>query len=288
MTDGPHPARNPKDRIEEALGARVLDAQPLSGGCIAEVRRLTLEDGRQAVAKQSPGGGLAVEGYMLGYLSGHSALPLPEVFLAEDDLLLLEYLPHDGRMGREGERDAARHLAALHAVTAPAFGLERDTLIGPLPQANPRHESWIAFFREARLLPMIRLADARGALNLRDREALERLCGRLEDFLEEPEAPALLHGDAWSGNLLFDAGRVAGFIDPAIYYGDPEIELAFGTLFGPFGEAFFEQYQELRPLRPGFFEQRRELYLTYPLLVHAALFSGGYGAQAGRIARRLL
>ncbi len=81
---------------------------------------------------------------------------------------------------------------------------------------------------------------------------------------------------------------MAAFIDPAIYYGDPEIELAFGTLFGPFGEAFFRQYEEIRPLRPGFFEVRRELYLTYPLLVHAALFGGGYGAQAGRIARRLI
>ena len=274
--------------MEAALGVRILEQRPLAGGCIADARRLTLSDGREVVSKTAPGGGLSLEGYMLAYLARESALPLPELLLAEEDLLVMAFVPHDGQGGPAGERDAARHLARLHGVTAPAFGLERDTLIGALHQPNPWTESWIDFFREQRLLPTIRLAGERGGLARDDRAALERLAGRLEDFLEEPEAPALLHGDAWPGNILFDAGKVAAFIDPAVYYGDPEIELAFGTLFGPFGEAFFESYGELRPIRPGFFEVRRELYLTYPLLVHAALFGGGYGASAGRIARRLV
>ena len=274
--------------MEAALGARILEERPLTGGCIAEARRLTLSDGREVVSKTAPDGGLSLEGYMLAYLARESALPLPELLLAEEDLLVMAFVPHDGQGGPAGERDAARHLARLHGVTAPAFGLERDTLIGALHQPNPWSESWIDFFREQRLLPTIRLAGERGGLARDDRAALERLAGRLEDFLEEPEAPALLHGDAWSGNILFDAGKVAAFIDPAVYYGDPEIELAFGTLFGPFSEAFFESYGELRPIRPGFFDVRRELYLTYPLLVHAALFGGSYGASAGRIAKRLV
>jgi fructosamine-3-kinase len=83
-------------------------------------------------------------------------------------------------------------------------------------------------------------------------------------------------------------GRIAGFIDPAIYHADPEIELAFSTVFGTFGEPFFRRYAELRPIRPGFFEVRRDLYNLYPLLVHARLFGGGYRSQVSRIVSRFV
>jgi fructosamine-3-kinase len=225
---------------------------------------------------------------MLSYLKQHSSLPVPSLRHADDRLLVMDYIPHDGRGGESAQQALADHLARLHGVTAPRFGLERDTLIGSLPQSNPWTESWLAFFREQRLLPLLKLASERGALGAEDRRALGRLAERLEDFLEEPETPALLHGDCWSGNVLFDRGGVAGFIDPAIYYGHPEIELAFGTLFGPFGDGFFARYREQRAIAPGFFELRRDLYNLYPLLVHATLFGGGYGASAGRIARRLV
>jgi fructosamine-3-kinase len=105
---------------------------------------------------------------------------------------------------------------------------------------------------------------------------LETLAGRLDRWIAEPAHPSLLHGDLWTGNILVNRGRVVGFIDPALYYGDAEIELAFGTLFGTFGRPFFERYGELRPLNPGFFEERRDLYNLYPLLVHVRLFGGSY------------
>ena len=240
------------------------------------------------MAKLAPRGGLEPEGFMLDYLKRHSLLPVPSLRHADDALLVMDYLPHDGQAGGAAQEELAGHLARLHGVTGPDFGLERDSLIGSLPQANPWTDRWVDFFREQRLLPLLGQAAAKGALSGEDRRALGRLAERLEDFLEEPDAPALLHGDCWSGNVLFDRGRVAGFIDPAIYYGHPEVELAFGTLFGPFGERFFARYQEQRPLRPGFFDLRRDLYNLYPLLVHATLFGGGYGASAGRIARRLV
>ena len=90
----------------------------------------------------------------------------------------------------------------------------------------------------------------------------------------------------WGGNVLVKGGRIAGFVDPAIYYADPEIELAFSTLFSTFGDAFFARYAELRPLRPGFFEERCDIYNLYPLLVHVRLFGGGYvGSVSGTLSR---
>ena len=276
------------EEIAQRLGRGLASERPLAGGCVGDVRLWTLTDGQKLVAKLAPQGGLEPEGFMLTYLKQHSSLPVPGLLIAEDDLLVMDWIPHDGKGGAAGERDLAHHLASLHGISATCFGLERDTLIGPLDQPNGYKARWVDFFAGRRLRPFTALAAERGGLGSQDRTALDRLSERLDEFLEEPEAPALLHGDCWSGNVLFDRGGVAAFIDPAVYYGHPEVELAFGTLFGPFGETFFESYGALRPIAPGFFDLRKDIYLTYPLLVHAALFGGGYGARAGRIARRLV
>lgn len=275
------------DRLAAALGARPRATRPLTGGCIAEVMRVTLDDGRSVVAKLAPEGGLAIEAFMLDYLGRQSPLPVPAVLHADDDLLVMSDLGGGGRLDAAAQEDAAHHVAALHGVTGPAFGLERDTLIGPLHQPNAQTGSWVAFFRDQRLLYMGRLALERGRLPQATFAKLERLAARLDSYIAEPLAPALIHGDLWGGNVLARGGRIAGFVDPAIYYADPEIELAFSTLFGTFGEPFFKRYGELAGLRDGFFEVRRDLYNLYPLLVHTALFGGGYAGSVARILDRL-
>lgn len=273
-------------RVEAALGRRPIDAQALHGGCIAEVVKLTFDDGGFAVAKFAREGKLSLEGYMLDYLRRHSALPVPTVLAVEDDLLLLDYLDGGDALGAAAQEDAAQHLAALHAVRGDSFGLERDTLIGPLHQPNPPSDRWVEFFRDQRLLYMGRVARDSGHLPDKTFDALEAFCGRLERYIDEPEAPALIHGDMWAGNILAKGSRISGFVDPAIYFADPEIELAFSTLFGTFGEPFFKRYDELAGLRAGFFEARRDIYNLYPLLVHTALFGGSYARSVARILAR--
>jgi fructosamine-3-kinase len=274
-------------RIEATTGRGPLSARPLPGGCIAEVLRVELAGGGTVVAKLAPNGGLAIEAHMLDYLARHSSLPVPAVLRGDDDLLLLEFLDGGDRLDAAAQEDAAHHVAALHAVTGESFGLERDTLIGPLHQPNPPTARWIDFLREQRLLYMGRKALDSGHLPRKVFAQLETFCGRLERYIEEPGAPALIHGDMWGGNVLARNGRIAGFVDPAIYYADPEIELAFATLFATFGEPFFARYAELADLRPGFLELRRDIYNLYPLLVHTALFGGGYAGSVASILGRL-
>ena len=273
--------------IERAAGKKLRGVRALSGGSVAEVLLLDLGNGARLVAKLGhPGSSLRLEAWMLEYLARESRLPVPSVVHASDELLLLEYIESGDALDGRAERNAAELLAALHNISARQFGLERDTVIGGLPQPNPQSPSWIPFFRDHRLLYMARAAREDGKAGAALLARIEKLAGRLDEYLLEPERPSLIHGDMWGGNVLCRNGAVAGFVDPAIYYADAEIELAFSTLFSTFGDAFFSRYRELRGIRPGFFETRVPLYNLYPLLVHVRLFGGGYVAQVERTLTR--
>ncbi len=274
-------------RLAKILNQRPHSITPLSGGCVGEVYRVTLPDGRRFVAKvdDSARATLEREGWMLRYLAEHSQLPTPKVVYSAPDLLVMSFVPGGG-LDPSAEPHAAELLASLHRTTAPAYGLEADTLIGGLHQPNPWTASWIDFFREHRLRFMARTAHDAGHLPARDLARIEKLAGRLARWLDEPPAPALIHGDVWSGNVLAQNGRITGFLDPAIYYADPEMELAFITLFHTFGDTFFRRYDALHGIRPGFWEARRDLYNLYPLLVHVRLFGHGYVASVQRTLTR--
>lgn len=280
-------------RISEALHAPATDIQRLGGGCIATVVSGTTPERGAFVAKLGDGStDLTIESRMLEDLGRVSALPIPRVWHAEQDLLIMERLPGSPGADEQAQQHLAELVAHLHGQQGPSFGYERDTLIGSLHQPNPSEDHWAAFFAEHRVLHFAQVAHAAGGLADRGLDAATRLAWAIQStpdrFVARGEAPVLIHGDLWSGNFLSHAGRITGLIDPAIYYADREIELAFMGLFGCVGRAFFERYHELRPIQPGFFEHRLGLYRVYPLLVHAALFGGGYGRQSTEAMERAL
>lgn len=274
--------------IESRLGERLRSARPLGGGCIGEVYRVELEDATVLVAKvdREAEAHLEREAYMLRYLRQNSNLPVPEVYHGSETLLLMEFIEGSSSFSPESERHAAGLLAELHSVEQASYGLERDTLIGSLSQPNPPSEDWVEFFRQHRLLYAARVARDAGRLPKEDLKRIEKLAGRLEGIIGEPDPPVLIHGDVWSGNVLAKGGRITAFLDPAIYYADPEIELAFINLFNSFGDAFFRRYDEIRGIRDGFFEERRHLYSLYPLLIHTYYFGGGYLRSVQDVLRR--
>jgi fructosamine-3-kinase len=264
--------------VEQAIGVATESLSPLSGGSVGEVYRAVLADNRTVVVKVECGEHprLDIEGDMLRYLSDHSTLPVPDVYHSERDVLIFEMLPGSSAFSAGAEESAAELLSELHGIAGPAYGFEGDTLIGSLHQPNTKTEKWIDFFRNQRLLHMSQLAYQEGRMGLDTLNRIEKFATHIEDWLLEPERPALLHGDVWTTNVLAEGDRITGFIDSAIYYGHPEIELAFISLFNTFGNTFFDRYSERREINGEFFETRKDIYNLYPLLVHVRLFGGSY------------
>ncbi|NNF79601.1 MAG: phosphotransferase [Rhizobiales bacterium] len=278
-------------RLEAVFEQPVSGCQTLGRTWGLQVLKVEFPEGPPVLAKAGVPdlpGHLEIEAFMLRELMVQSDLPVPGVLHCEADLLAIEWIDNDGPpKSRAHEHHAAELLAELHSHSSPIFGYGRNTVIGGLFQPNGESESWVEFFTHKRLLYMARIALGEGALAAGEFSRLETLAGRLERYLEEPDKPSLLHGDLWQGNILVKGEQIAGMIDPAVYFGHREIELAFTTLFGTFGDAFFDAYGALCPLDQEFFTLRKDLYNLYPNLVHAALFGRSYVPPILRVLDRL-
>ena len=271
--------------IENAMKARITAIAPLSAANNAQIYRIGLDGGRVLVAKVAERG-LDIEAWMLGYLKTKSQLPVPAVLYSNEHVIVMEFVPSSHTLDDACQRNAADLLAALHGIRADLYGLERDTLIGALRQPNAQNKDWAVFFGQQRLLYMAEEAKKENKIDAKMMKQAEKLAARLPQLLQGFAPPSLIHGDIWGGNILAGKGKIAAFLDPAIYYADPEIELSFIRLFNTFGETFFRRYNEIRPIRPGFFEERSDIYSLYPLLVHARLFGASYARKAQKILYR--
>ena len=257
--------------IRERLVAAgpVADLRPVGGGDICAAFRLRWR-GRSCFLKHTPAGGLQEEARGLGLLRDRGALPVPEVLDVGPTHLVLAWVEPGATRSATG-RHLGEGMAELHRAGGGTYGLDHDNRIGPLAQDNAADEDWVRFYGERRLLARARDAGLRGA----DRRRLEALVARLDRWLPRSPPASLLHGDLWSGNVLVDEAGQPWLIDPAVHRGDREVDLAMAALFGGFPAGFWEAYEAAWPLEPGAVE-RRPLYQLHPLLVHVALFGGGW------------
>ena len=269
-------------RIEAVLGHAVLSVARVSGGDINDAFELGLADRRSVFLKtnaRAPRGMFVAEAEGLAFLREAGALRIPETLAyataaEEPGFLLLEFL-RSTRPRPSFDEELGRGLAALHRFGAPSFGFHSANFIARLVQENREHSNWAEFYREQRLTPQLRAAHAAGRASLALCRKFDRLFAALPELVGEPEAPARLHGDLWGGNLHVDERGAPCLIDPAVYGGHREMDLAMMRLFGGFSQRVFSAYAEAFPLTSGHAE-RVSLYQLYPLLVHVNLFGSGY------------
>jgi len=200
--------------------------------------------------------------------------------------LVLEWLDLES-LGPQAGATLGAALAALHRIPQKRFGWERDNYIGGSVQPNGWSDDWLAFWREKRLMPQLRLA-ARNRLPSRLMDRGERLTADCEAFFRSyvPEK-SLLHGDLWGGNASALPDGTPVIFDPAVYVGDREADLAMTSLFGGFPADFHSAYRAAWPLDDGF-RVRRDFYNLYHVLNHANLFAGGYVRQSQDLVERLI
>jgi len=264
----------------------------VSGGSINDAFHLKLNCGSYFLkvnqAKKFPGMiEYEIEGLNMLYMKSRLKIPKPylqSVFEGKS-YLILEFIK-SGDPNNGFWMDFGRGLAELHQNTNPFFGLKNNNYIGSLIQKNNLKKNWNEFFIENRLQAQEKLAMDQGVIDAKSRKLLAELYPKIERAFP-PEPPALIHGDFWSGNFLIDEFGKAVIVDPAVYYGNREMDLAMSYLFGGFSAEFYQAYNHSYPLKAGW-ESRIELCNLYPLLVHLNLFGAAYEVRLKNSLRNLL
>lgn len=278
--------------VKRALQAKTLAVRPVAGGSIHRAVRVDTGS-RQAFLKFGQGPAirrsLHDEADGLRRLAALDGVRVPDVLAAgehEDWAWLL--LPWIEPGNAPLDTACGQLVASLHAHPAERWGLDRDNSIALLVQENAPMEDGNAFWAERRLLAGARMAHDAGALPGDARRSIETLAHRLvAGELGQPREPCWLHGDLWCGNVLVDAHGEPWLIDPAVHAGDPRVDLAMTGLFGGFRKGFRQAWEERHGTREDD-ALREQVYVVWPLLVHAALFGASYGTQAGAAAAQAL
>lgn len=280
------------DQISQSTGQRFTpaDRRSVGGGSINQAYAVS-EGERVYFVKLNQASQLAMfeaEALGLEQIADSQTIAVPEPIcwgtVDQSAYIVLEWLD----LGHGESRAWAtmgQNLAAMHRVTHDkGFGWERDNTIGATPQINTWNPNWVDFFTEHRLGYQFRLAKQRGG-RFPDQD---RLLAAIPQLLagHYPQ-PALVHGDLWTGNAAVTNQGKPVILDPAVYFGDREVDLAMSQLFGSFPADFYQAYSAAFPLEPGYL-QRKTLYNLYHVLNHFNLFGSSYEHQANHMIADLL
>jgi protein-ribulosamine 3-kinase len=271
--------------IENYRGLAVKKTESLSGGCISNAYKITFEDNLSYLIKVNehfPADMFIKEAHGLQELRKSNAIKIPEVILYNHKFILLEFISGATKK-KDFFEEFGRKFAQMHKHTAEEFGFYEDNYIGSTPQININNEStknWTSFYFNNRLLYQFKLAERNGYTDIEFRKVFAKIADKIESILEgSDETPTLLHGDLWSGNYMADEKGEACLIDPAVYYGNREADLAMTKLFGGFPGSFYQSYNEAYPLKEGW-EYRENIYMLYHVMNHLNIFGRGYISQA--------
>lgn len=258
----------------------LISSSPVGGGDINEAYKFSTSAGDFFVKKNSATlypKMFQREAQGIKLLTKANEIQLPEVIATSEDenvaFLILKFIESSSKAANFWD-DFGTQLANLHKHTADYFGLDQNNYIGSLPQSNRKHDKWADFFREERLEVQVKKARDSGSLGTDTVRAFDKFYARLDNLFPD-EQPALIHGDLWGGNYMVGESGKAVIIDPAVYYGHREMDIAMSQLFGGFSSEYYDAYNQQFPLEKGW-HQRVDYCNLYPLMVHVNLFGSSY------------
>ncbi len=283
-----------RQALADALGTELRTATPVSGGCIAHASQLDtaaglffLKWGRGTVARTFAGEAAGLH----ALATPDTPFRIPEVVATQPEtderpgFLLMEWIETEPPPPTF-DADLGTALAVLHRHTGSQYGFRVDNHIGRLPQPNTCANNWAAFFRTQRLQPQVKQARARNRWSADWDTLFDRVMERLSMLLPQAPPVSLVHGDLWRGNVMAAASGSPALIDPAVYYGHREVDLAMTTLFGGFDDAFRDAYHATWPLEPGA-ALRATVYNLYHLINHLNHFGSPYAQQVRHALNRI-
>ena len=280
--------------IEQTLGQAVRSIEPVSGGCIANASRVESAGGAYFLkwAAGKAGETFVAEAEGLVALALHDSrlvVPKPISTRNADDespgMLLMEWIEEEIK-GKVFWESLGRGLAELHRADAgETYGFETDNFIGRLPQRNKLRADWAEFFTSERILPQVEMARVSGRWSFAWDEGLKRLLNRLPSLLPARPHASLVHGDFWTGNVLAARGGRGAVVDPAVYRGHREVDLAMSELFGGFSSEFYQAYNSEWKVDAGY-RDRRDIYNLYHLINHLNHFGSSYAGQVAAVLKR--
>jgi len=270
-----------RNKIEEKSGTKIKSVSSVSGGCISSAYRITDENGNNYFLKcnPSPKDLFIKESNGLTELKKADVIRVPEVIDSNEEFLLTEFIA-SGSRSKNFFENFGRSFAQLHKYTGKKFGFYENNYIGSNPQLNipikSEENDWVAFYFNKRILFQFKLAEKNGYAKKELIEGISFLEKNIHKIIGDSlEPPSLLHGDLWSGNYIIDENGNACLIDPAVYYGNREADLAMTKLFGGFSNEFYISYNDSYPLKEGY-EYRENLYKLYHVLNHLNIFGTSY------------
>lgn len=275
--------------IEIGDQSNIKGIEPVTGGEISRTFQVKTKENNYFVKinLDAPEDFFEKEATGLQMIKETKTISVPDVFYYSSSdsrlkgILVMEWV--EGSVTRTTEEELGRQIALLHQSYGKSFGLDTDTYIGNIKQTNGWFENWSTFFMEKRLLAQAYFADKKGILGRERKSKLEWLYEHLDQWIDTKQVkPSLLHGDLWGGNWIAGAKGKPYVIDPSVFYGDFEFELAFTEMFGGFSSKFYDSYKEVNPISEGY-EDRKLIYQLYYYLVHLNHFGEAYGPHIDRI-----
>ena len=281
-----------EQKIADKTGSEIASIKSVAGGSISDAYKLSMKSGKDYFIKLNyvvSNDMFLKETNGLNELRKPAVIKVPTVILSENSFILMEYI-ESGVKSKSFFKNFGRKFAELHKFKGKYFGFMEDNYIGSNVQRNipgdDEKEDWVNFFFTKRLLAQYTLAEKNDYVTNELTDGileLERHIYRILDGSEEP--PSLLHGDLWAGNFMVDETGSPVLIDPAVYYGHREADLAMTKLFGGFKPEFYSAYNEVYPLPDGY-EYREDIYKLYHILNHLNLFGKSYYNQAMDIIKK--